>query len=106
MNVNVLHEILGYPSKATTRMMAKEMDLMVTNTFQPCKACALGKAKKANISKTVNKRSTIARKWLFIDISPPMATSFGSKKQWLLIIDDYSDYMGLFLKGESELPEK
>ena len=58
----------------------QKMDVMVTRIFQPCKACTLGKAKKANKSKTVNKHSIIPRGWLLIDISSPTATSLGGKK--------------------------
>ena len=47
VKINVLHVSLGDLSEATTRLKAKEMNVMVSGFLQPCKACALGKAKKA-----------------------------------------------------------
>ena len=61
VNVDALHVLLGHPPKATTRLMAKEIDVKMTGIFPPCEACALGKAKKVNISKTINKRSNHPR---------------------------------------------
>ena len=48
--MNVIHELLGHSYEATTRMTAKEMDVVVTRIFQPCKACALGKAKSWRVA--------------------------------------------------------
>ena len=59
VNVNVLCKLLRHPSDATTRITAKEMEVLVTGIFQPCNACALGITKKVNVSKTVNKFSNI-----------------------------------------------
>ena len=55
--VNTLHELLGHISEAMTRKTAKEMNVMLTGIFEPCKACALGKAKKAYVLKILNEHS-------------------------------------------------
>ena len=51
----MLDEFLGHFSEAMTIMIAAKMDMMVAGILQPFKACALGKAKKENVSKTANK---------------------------------------------------
>ena len=56
--------------------------MTATGVLQPWKACVLGEAKKANMSKTVNKCSTIPGVLLLIDISSPTTTSVGGKKHW------------------------
>ena len=44
---------------------------------------------------------------LLIDISSPTRISLGSRKHWLLIVDDCVYYAwSYFLKEKSELPEK
>ena len=85
--VNVLHEFLGHPSKVTMRMMGKN-ECDGAGTFQWHKGCILGKAKKANVSKTINKLSNIPGEWLLIDVSSPTATSLGGKNIgcWLMIV--------------------
>ena len=53
MNVNVLHELLGHLSKATTRLMTKN-GYDHDRYFSTCEACALGKAKKMCPSQSTN----------------------------------------------------
>ena len=45
MNVNELHTELSHPSEATTQSIGKIMNFFMTGKFQPCKDCALVKAK-------------------------------------------------------------
>ena len=101
VSVNVFHELLGHLSQATTRMAAKEMDVMVTSVFQQCQAWALGKAKNSNVSKTVNKCSTIFIVLLFIDIRPTV-TSLGDKKHWLFIVNEFTVYMELLFERKKK----
>ena len=43
---------------------------------------------------------------LFFDISSPSTPTFGSKKHWLLVVDDSSDYIwSFFLKEKSDLAD-
>ena len=60
VTVSVLHELLLYSSKATTRLMSKEMNIVVTGIFQPCKSCALERVKKNKHAKTINKQSNFS----------------------------------------------
>ena len=101
----MVQEFLGHLSEAIATVMAEEMDAIMMVIFHPCRACTVGKAKKANVPKR-KQCSTIAREKLFIEISLPTATSLGGKKYWLLIFDDFTDNTELFLKEKSELPYK
>ena len=106
-NVNVLHALLGHLSEGTTRLMATEMDVMVTGIFQPCNNFVFGKAKKADVSKTINNRSNLPGLQHFIDISLSTETSSADRAHWLLIVDDCTDYTWTyFLKEKRKLPDK
>ena len=62
------------------------------------------KAKLQGVSKTDVSWSKILGERLFFNISFPSNPTFGSKKHWLLAIDDSSDYaMSFFLKKKSNL---
>ena len=72
------------------------MGLQWIGMFKPCKACALGKAKKARVSNAAVPCSIM----LFMDISSP---SIAGKKHWFLIVEDGMDYTwSNFLKEKSE----
>ena len=60
---------LGHPSEEITGAMGKTMNLQLTGTFITCKACTLGKAKKARVSKMAVAHLTVKDDRLFINIS-------------------------------------
>ena len=62
----------------------------------------LWESQEVNILKTI-KQSVLPREWLFINISSPTARSLGSRKHWLLTVDDCDNVHGIFL---SKLPDK
>ena len=51
--------------------------------FKHCKDCALGKAKKSGVSKKSMTQSKILG---------PLTPTFGGEKDWLLLMEDISDY--------------
>ena len=62
-----------------------------------------GKQKYLRLS--INIKSSL--RTVFIDISSPTAISLGSRKHWLLIVDDCTNYaLSYFLKENSALPDK
>ena len=81
------------------------MDAMTTDILQPCKACALGKAKKANVSMTVNKWWNIPGEPLFIDIVYQLQECGW---QETLVVDHWWLYCLhiIVFKENSELPDK
>ena len=90
---------LGHSSEEITQAMETVIGFFI-GMSKPCKACVEGKEKKAGVSKIVVPQSTVKGKILFIDISSASTASMASKKHWLLIVDDNTDY---FLKEKSEL---
>ena len=56
--VNV-HTELEHSSEVITQATGKAMGLQLIGMFKHCKACALGKAKKARVSKTAVPHSTV-----------------------------------------------
>ena len=76
------------------------MDLQLTSMFEHYEACALRKDKKAELSKMAMAKG----KRLFINISSLSTAIMGSKKHWLLMLKDSTEYVSsYFLKERSEL---
>ena len=64
----------------------------------------LGKIKKAALTKLPVERSKIKGKRLFIDFSSPSTVNMGSKKHWMLVLQDSTNHTwSYFLKQKSEL---
>ena len=91
-NVNDLHTELGYPLEDTTPGTGEAMEIQLINTFKHCKGFALGKAKKAKVSKMAIPHSLVEGKRLFVDISSPFTASVGDKKHSLLVVEKSLDY--------------
>ena len=104
ININDLHQRLGHPSEESVRRTAKMLDLKVTGKFIKCENCAISKARRKNLNKETVNRSVEKGNRLFIDISSIKSTSYGGKKFWLLVLDDFSDCsFSFFLKAKSEV---
>jgi hypothetical protein len=57
-----------------------------------CDNCATAKARQKNLRKSTDKKSEIAGKRLFIDISFVKGKSYSGSKYWLLVLDDFTDH--------------
>jgi hypothetical protein len=44
VDINVLHRVIGHPSKDTTRKTAAHYNLKLKNKLEPCSDCAKGKS--------------------------------------------------------------
>ena len=91
-DINESFTELEYFLEEITEAMGKNMGLQLTNMFKTCEDCALGKAKKAGVSKTSAANSTINGERIFIDISSPPTVSTGGKRHWLLVMEDTTNY--------------
>ena len=101
---DTLHAQLGHPSEAVVKATANAFGLKLENEKQACADCALGKSKIKNIPKLNTKRSTEKLERVSIDISYVNFTSFGGAKFWLLIQDEYTDFLwSKFLKSKDEV---
>ena len=103
VNVNTLHELLGHPSEAMMRKIAKELNVILTGIVEPCKACILGKAKEPNVSTITHKCSAMIGEMLFIDISVPTVKSLGGKRHWLLVVNDFMNCAWSYLLKEKSV---
>ena len=105
ININRFHELLGHPSLAKTKLVAKYYGVKLTGKFADCEACAKAKARQKNIPKEIpaENKSKNPGERLFMDISSIKAHSFGGAKYWLLIMDEATGYCwSYFLKKKSE----
>ncbi len=103
VNVNDLHEQLGHPNEATTRLTGRAIGLNVTGIFQPCEACLIGKAKKNRISKEPKATDYQPGEHILIDISSPSTKSHAGKKHSFLAVDTCTDASwSWFLKHKNE----
>ena len=108
MDYNDLHEILGHANKQTIMDTAKQMNVRVNNITDTlkCTECAMAKLRIRNFGHTKNETKVLGEK-ISIDISGVKTVSYGGSKFWLLIIDDYTDYIwSYFLSSKNELTEK
>ena len=102
--INKLQIKLRLPLEEIKRAIIKAMGLELTGTFQACKDCALGQIKKAGVIKTaivqeINEKG-------YVDMCSLSTVSMGSKKHWLLIVEENINHAwNIFLQGESELTD-
>ena len=97
IKVNLLHELLGHPSKATTRMMAKEWMRWQQIFFNHAKPVLWEKLRKQTCPwQSINDEIFLESRCLLILFTN--CKNVGGKKHWLLIIDDYTAYTSLFLR--------
>ena len=79
-NINELNNELGIPLDKITQAMGRSKGTQLNSKFKTCGDHALGKAKKAGVSKVAVACSTVKGKRLFIDASTPSTASKCSKK--------------------------
>ena len=108
-DVNCFHELLGHPSEAKTRKVAKYYGVKLFGKFETCGACAKAKAKQADVPKKLEKgkRSVIPGEKLMFDVSSIKTRSIGGSKYWLLVMDDATGFIwSFFLKTKSEVSKR
>ena len=83
------------------------MGRQTAGKFKPCKYCARGHIRQANILKvSKGQQAKNPGEMIFIDISSVMHPSAGGKKHWLLIVDESTDCTHcFFLKKKSDMIE-
>ncbi len=67
IDINILHNRIGYPSEENTRKAARQNDILLKGGRNFCEGCAYGKARQKNVNKTTETRSVIPFERLFID---------------------------------------
>ena len=104
-----MHEKLGHPNDIVVNRTARHYGMNEGKEHKPkkCSYCAAAKHRKQAIPKQVKNRTSFVGERINIDITSVKTPSIGGSKYWLLIQDDYSDYLwSFFLKRKDETTEK
>jgi hypothetical protein len=102
-----MHSILGHPGEQRVRATAKRLGITLRGEVHTCQNCAIAKSKQKNVPQVNTKKATCKGDRISIDISSVQAVSLGGAKFWLMIKDEFSDYVwSFFLKHKSDLPGK
>jgi hypothetical protein len=104
-NYDFYHKALGHPNSQTVIQTANYYGITLNgDTKEPCLECALSKAKIKNIPKTADNKAKAKGERIFIDIASVQSVSMGGAKFWLLIQDEYTDYVwSRFLSQKSDV---
>jgi hypothetical protein len=98
--------MFGYPNSQVLAATASKYGFKTKNKLDVCSNCAVAKAKEKNLNKTNSHPSTELGGRINIDISSVLISSYGGANFWLLIQDDFTNYLwSYFLKAKSDLPE-
>ena len=107
ININKLHLLLGHACQSTLRKTASVYGITLQGDYGVCPDCALAKARQQNVPKETTTIATKAGERLYLDISSTKATSFGSAKFWLLIVDQHTDFCwSAFLQQKNHLADR
>ena len=76
----------------------------MTGKLEPCEICAQAKIRQANVPKKKEKQVPSRPGYrMFIDISSFKHESMGGKRQWLVAVDEFSDYShSFFLRRKTD----
>jgi hypothetical protein len=100
-----LHDILGHPHNVTLKETAKANNLQLTGVHhRPCTHCAEANRRMKKIPKDPSENSaTVKGERLMIDISWIKTESVAKNRYWLLIIDEYTNFLwSYFMKTKDE----
>ena len=92
LNINKSHNILGHAGEETLQATTKRLGWNLTQTFQPCKACAKAKAKMKDISQKTSSPATKTGLIIAVDISYVKKMSIGGCKFWLRAEDLFTKF--------------
>ena len=98
------HEITGHTGEHLLRTTADYMGIKLTGKLEPCETCAQAKIRQANVPKKKQKQVPSRPGYrLFMDISSFKHESWGGKRHWLIVVDEFSDCShSFFLKRKSD----
>ena len=80
------------------------MGIKLTGKLEPCEICAQAKIRQAHVPKKKEKQVPSRPGYrMFIDISSFKHESMGGKRQWLVAVDEFSDYShSFFLRRKTD----
>jgi hypothetical protein len=101
-----LHKKLGHPHKQAVIDTAKHygVNLHINKDEPVCAECALSKIRVKNFGHDDENQATTKGERISVDISSINKVSYGGAKFWLLIQDEFTNYIwSFFLSAKSEL---
>jgi hypothetical protein len=101
-----LHKKLGLPHKQAVVDTAKHygINLHINEDEQVCVECALSKIRVKNFGHGDENQATTKGERISVDISSIYKVSYGGETFWLLIQDEFTNYIcSFFLSAKSEL---
>ena len=101
-----LHEKLGHPNDKVVTKTASHHGIKTRDKKEKCRFCIMGKHKRLPIPRNVSNLTSARGERINIDVSSVAVTSYGGAKYWLLIQDDYTDYIwSYFIKEKSQVAD-
>ena len=89
------HQMTGHTGEHLLKTTAENMGL--TGKLEPCEVCAQAKIRQASVPKEKQKQVPSRPAYrMFIDISSFKHDSMGGKRHWLIVVDEFSDYIHSF----------
>jgi hypothetical protein len=72
-----------------------------------CQHCAMGKHKRKPIPKYSANKATRKGERMGLDVTSVKGTSFGGAKFWLMLQDEYTDFIwSIFIKSKDMFPNQ
>ena len=98
------HQITGHTGEHLLKPTANYMKLKLIGRMPPCEICAKAKIRQRNIPKEEMKQLPTRPGYrVFIDISSFKHVSRGGNRHWLIVVDEFSDYVhSFFLNKKSD----
>ena len=98
------HQITGHTGEHLLKPTAKYMKLNLIGKLPPCETCAKAKIRQRNNPKRkIKQLPTRPGYRIFIDICSFKHTSRGGNRHWLIVVDEFSDFVhSFFLNKKSD----
>ena len=102
--ISKFHQITGHTGEHLLRPTANYMKLKLIGRLPPCEVCAQAKIRQRNVPKKKRKKLPTRPGYrVFIDICSFKQVSRGGNRNWLIVVDEFSDCThSFFLKRKTD----
>jgi hypothetical protein len=99
LDFNKYHDIMGHPQNVTLKETVRANNIQLTGVnYRACTNCAEAKIKMKKIPKEPSMNvATVKGERLTIDISWIKTESIAKNRYWLLIMDEYTNFLWSYL---------
>ena len=104
IKLNVLHKTLDHVHKEVCKRTARYYGWELSaKDMEVCEPCAQAKAKQASLNKETKTKAKQVGERMCLDIQPMTLPSYGGAKNWLLVVDEKSDFCwSFFIKTKDQ----